>query len=308
MAPYRVSVGETNFDADLQLCPGKNLYTGLQYFEKEFGIADSLEVDMLNLSSGIYAADLAVKRDERENFLRTIELTVEVVNFHAFERIKAKLSSALLILSRDNWFIKFIQKPGTPVTNFQWQNKEGAVLLFSGGLDSMCAASDFISKRTDLVLVSHNTHANRVVDKTQRNVHKALERFYKTNVRHVHIKVYGRKTSTHSFPEGGKRENTQRTRSFLFLSLAALITKRCGFNKILFMAENGQFAIHLPLNSARVGPFSTHTADPNFVTHAQDIFQTVLTNPNFEISNPFLYKTKSEVFAVLPKKVAKGGS
>jgi len=305
MTPYKVSVGETNFGADLELCPTKNLYTGLQYFEKEFGVADSLEEDMLNLASGVYAADLAVKRDERENFLRTIELTVEVVNFHAFERIKDKLSSALLILSRDNWHIKFVQKTGTPVANFQWQNKEGAVLLFSGGIDSMCAASDFISKKTDLVLVSHNTHANKVVDKSQRNVHKALQDFYKTKVRHVHIKVYGRKTSTHRFPEGDKRENTQRTRSFLFLSLAALITRRCGFNKVLYMAENGQFAIHLPLNSARVGPFSTHTADPNFVTHAQEIFRTVLSNTHFEISNPFLYKTKAEVFAVMPKKLQK---
>ncbi|MDX2191504.1 MAG: 7-cyano-7-deazaguanine synthase [Bacteroidota bacterium] len=305
MTPYKISVGETNLGADLQLCPSKNLYTGLQYFEKEFGVADSLEEDMLNLASGVYAADLAVIRDERENFLRTIELTVEVVNFHAFERIKDKLSSALLILSRDNWHIKFVQKTGTPVANFQWQNKEGAALLFSGGIDSMCAASDFINKKTDLVLVSHNTHANKVVDKSQKNVHKALQDFYKTKVRHIHIKVYGRKNSTHSFPEANKRENTQRTRSFLFLSLAALITRRCGFNKVLYMAENGQFAIHLPLNSARVGPFSTHTADPNFVTHAQEIFRTVLSNPVFEISNPFLYKTKAEVFAVMPNKLQK---
>ena len=303
MSSYKISVGETNFGANLQLCPSKNLYTGLQYFEKEFGVTDSLEKDLLNLASGVYAADLAVKRDDRENFLRTIELTVEVVNIHAFERIKDLLSNALLILSRDNWHIKFVEKNGRPVSGFQWQNKEGVVLLFSGGIDSMCAASDFISQKKDLVLVSHNTHANKVVDKSQRNVHKALESFYNTKVRHVHIKVYGRKSPTHSFPEPKHRENTQRTRSFLFLSLAALITKRCGFNKILFMAENGQFAIHLPLNSARVGPFSTHTADPNFVVQAQDIFRILLSNPEFKISNPFLYKTKAEVFAVMPKKL-----
>lgn len=305
MTPYKISVGETNLGADLQLCPSKNLYTGLQYFENEFGVVDSLEEDMLNLASGVYAADLAVIRNERENFLRTIELTVEVVNFHAFERVKDKLSSALLILSRDNWHIKFVPKTGTPVANLQWQNKQGAALLFSGGIDSMCAASDFISRKTDLVLVSHNTHANKVVDKCQRNVHKVLQDFYKTKVRHIHIKVYGRKSSTHGFPDANKRENTQRTRSFLFLSLAALITRRCGFNKVLYMAENGQFAIHLPLNSARVGPFSTHTADPNFVTHAQEIFRIVLSNPLFEISNPFLYKTKAEVFALMPKRLQK---
>ncbi len=301
--PYKISVGGADFGANLQLIPGKNLYTGLQPFENEFGVADSLENDLLNLASGVYAADLAVKRDERENYLRNIELTIEVVNFHAFERIKDLLTSALLILSRDNWYLKFVQKNGTPVSDFQWQNNEGAALLFSGGIDSMCAASDFISQKKNLVLVSHNTQANRVVDSCQRNVHKILETFFKTKVRHVHIKVYGRKSATNIFPDPKKRENTQRTRSFLFLSLAALVIRRSGYNKILYMAENGQFAIHLPLNSARVGPFSTHTADPNFVSHAQEIFRTVLSNQAFEISNPFLYKTKAEVFAVMPKKL-----
>jgi len=303
MRPFKISVGETNLGADLLLSPGKNLYTGIQPFITEFGNADSLEEDLLNVASGIYAADLAAKRDERENFLRTIELTVEVVNYHAFDRIKDLLSSALLILSRDNWLIKFVQKRGTPVSNFTWQNKEGAALLFSGGIDSMCAASDFLNHCRDLVLVSHNTQANKVVDKSQRNVHKILETYYKTKVKHVHIKVYGRNTATHKFPQANARENTQRTRSFLFLSIAALVTRRSGFNKVLYMAENGQFAIHLPLNSARVGPFSTHTADPNFVSQAQNLFQIVLRNQDFEISNPFLYKTKAEVFAVMPKKL-----
>ena len=69
------------------------------------------------------------------------------------------------------------------------------------------------------------------------------------------------------------------------------------------MAENGQFAIHLPLNQARVGPFSTHTADPQFVCYVQDMFRILLSNSEFEIENPFLYKTKAEVFALLPKNL-----
>lgn len=303
MNPYKIFIGENSSGADLHLCPGKNLYTGAKYFEKEFGIPTSLEEDLLNLASGIYGADLAVKRNEREDYLRTIHLTVEVVNLHAFQRVENLLASALLILSRDNWEIKFVGKKGTAVSTSDWTKKDGAILLFSGGLDSMCAASDFISNNNDLVLVSHNTHANKIVDKCQRNVHKAIEDYYKKKIKHVHIKVYGRKNNEFPFPDPVERENTQRTRSFLFLALAALITRRSGFNKVLYMAENGQFAIHLPLNSARVGPFSTHTADPNFVSHAQEIFRTILTNPDFEISNPFLYKTKAEVVAVLPKKL-----
>jgi 7-cyano-7-deazaguanine synthase in queuosine biosynthesis len=303
MTTTKVSVGYSNKGCDVHLCPGENLYSGIDYFTNEFGDADSLEEDLFNLASGIYATDLAVHRQEREHYIRTIDLSIEVVNLHAFERIKNLLESALLTVSRDNWNINFIQKKGIAVTDFDWTIKEGAVLLFSGGIDSMSAAAQFVSEKQDLVLVSHNSHGNVVVDNCQRNVHAALEKYFEQKIKHIHIKVYGRKHGSFEFPE--ERENTQRTRSFLFLTLAALITRRSGFNKVLYMAENGQFAIHLPLNQARVGPFSTHTADPNFVNDAQEIFRTLLSNQSFEILNPFLYKTKAEVFSVLPKPLQK---
>lgn len=298
MSAIKVNVGNNKNGCDIHLCPGQNLYSGIDYFSKEFGDANSLEKDLFNLASGIFATDLVVHRQDREHYIRTIEVNVEVVNLHAFERIKSLLESALLTVSRDNWKINFVQQKGTAVTDFVWQNNEGAVLLFSGGIDSMCAAAQFIQENKNLVLVSHNSHGNQVIDTCQRNVHDALQKHFKQTIKHIHIKVYGRKHGSYDFPE--ERENTQRTRSFLFLTLAALVTRRSGFNKVLYMAENGQFAIHLPLNQARVGPFSTHTADPQFVSDAQEIFRTLLSNLIFEIQNPFLYKTKAEVFAVLP--------
>lgn len=303
MTITKINVGVNSKDCDVHLYPGQNLYTGIKYFEDEFGAPNSLEEDLFNLASGIYATDLAVHRQEREHYIRSIELNVEVINLHAFERIKNLLEKALLVVSRDNWNINFIQKKGYPVGNFDWQNNEGAVLLFSGGIDSMCAAAEFIKEERNLVLVSHNSQGNAVIDDCQRKIHSSLEKHFKKTVKHIHIKVYGRKHGKYDFPE--ERENTQRTRSFLFLTLAALITRRSSFNKVLYMAENGQFAIHLPLNQARVGPFSTHTADPEFISDTQEIFRILLSNPSFEIFNPFIYKTKAEVFSLLPKPLQK---
>jgi hypothetical protein len=246
MSTTKVNIGENNTDCDVFLCPGQNLYTGIKYFEEEFGDSNSLEEDLFNLASGIFAADLSVQRDEREHYIRNIDIEIEVVNLHVFERVKILLERALLVVSRDNWNVKFVQKEGTPVSNFTWQNKSGAILLFSGGIDSMCGAAELIKQKKNLVLVSHNSHGNAVVDTCQKNVHAALEKHFKSSIRHIHVKVYGRKHGKFEFPE--ERENTQRTRSFLYLTLAALIARRCGFNNVLFMAENGQFAIHLPLN------------------------------------------------------------
>jgi len=293
-----VYVGENGVGADYHVVPGENLYTGAKPLRNEFGALNSLEEDMLNLASGIYAADLAIKRNDREQFIRTIDFNVEVINIHAFERIKNKLKYALHILSKDNWRVNFIQKKGNAVSNIAWGNSDGASVLFSGGLDSMCATAEFMRKKENIILVSHITRGNEEVDESQRNVHKLLEDYYKTNVRHIPVKVYGRKKGRYSFPD--EREATQRTRSFLFLTLGALVARRTGFHKVLFMAENGQFAIHLPLNHARVGPFSTHTADPAFLKLVEEIFRLLLASSSFAIINPFLYKTKAEIVSLLP--------
>jgi 7-cyano-7-deazaguanine synthase in queuosine biosynthesis len=305
MKKVSVIVGENTDGKDIHLLPSQNLYTGISRFISEFGEANSLEEDLFNVASGVYATDLAVKREEREHYIRTIELFIEVVNFQLFERVKKEIENALHVVSKDNWNITFIQKEGNPLTSFEWEEKDGAVLLFSGGIDSMCAASEFIKDKKDLVLVSHNSLSNHAVEESQNKIHEILEKHYETSVKHIHIRVFGRNHNGFSFPKDELRENTQRTRSFLFLTLAALVTRRSNFNKILYMAENGQFAIHLPLNSARVGPFSTHTADPEFVSLVQNLFKTLLNNPKFEIYNPFLYMTKAEVFALLPEELKK---
>jgi|GEM_PF-4134187 len=164
----------------------------------------------------------------------------------------------------------------------------------------MCAASDFITN-PDLYLVSHITQGNRETQKHQTDVREALEKYYKKNINHIQIKVFGRNKGNFKFPTD--REVTQRTRSFLFLTLGAIVTKKCGFNRVLYMAENGQFALHLPLTTARIGPFSTHTADPEFIKIIEDILRTLLNNPEFEIVNPYMYKTKADMIAALPKKL-----
>lgn len=73
--------------------------------------------------------------------------------------------------------------------------------------------------------------------------------------------------------------------------------------KIISMAENGQFAIHLPLTQARSGPFSTHTANPMFLKIAEKVFKELLNYSTLEIENPFIYQTKAEVISILNKSL-----
>jgi hypothetical protein len=80
------------------------------------------------------------------------------------------------------------------------------------------------------------------------------------------------------------------------LTIAALAARRRGLAEVVWIAENGQMAIHVPLTAARQGPFSTHTAHPQFVREVQEFFQAVLAFP-IQIENPYVNLTKAEVIA-----------
>jgi Queuosine biosynthesis protein QueC len=66
------------------------------------------------------------------------------------------------------------------------------------------------------------------------------------------------------------------------------------------IAENGQMAIHLPLNSARIAAFSTHTAHPDVLTEMQ-LYLRGAFGIDFVIQNPYVLKTKKEVIEPIVK-------
>jgi 7-cyano-7-deazaguanine synthase in queuosine biosynthesis len=296
-----VHVGRCGGAPDVELLPGDNLYIGESTVRRMFGGLTSLEQDLLTLAGGIYAADLAVKRDTLTSVVRTIEVHVEVVNIAHIRPQLRKIEHCLHFLSNDNWTIHLVAKSGRPEPTQPWPRKDGVVLLFSGGLDSFVAGFELAHQDLPFVLVSHATH-NQVTQKAQAELHAEISSQAKNTPKHLTFRIFGRKSKTADFPQDALREESQRTRSFLFLTLASISARREGLRTLVNMAENGQFAIHLPLSAARVGPFSTHTAHPEFLRMAEDMFAGILDMPGLKITNPYLYFTKGEVVARLPKQ------
>ncbi|MGA2066884.1 MAG: 7-cyano-7-deazaguanine synthase [Thermoguttaceae bacterium] len=287
-------------NADLVLRPGKNLRTGEGQFQARFKHATSLEEDVLTLASAVFASDLAFKRGLREQFTRTIDLTVPVVNLAAFQGIRDELVYILFILSHDAWNIRFSQKPGSPeIPCTDDCNVPGKVLLFSGGLDSLAAAVRYAESEEAVQLVSHTT-GNQTVATAQASLFKYLDRTYTGKLDRIAVRVGGVNRPQYPFLSDENREETQRTRSFLFLCLAALTARRRGIHDVVVIAENGQLAIHLPLTAARISAFSTHTAHPEFVARMGPML-TQLLGFRINIENPFLYMTKAEVIEALAK-------
>jgi len=123
---------------------------------------------------------------------------------------------------------------------------------------------------------------------------KYLEQRYNNLFARFECRIGARNNNDFPFPSDQEREETQRTRSLIFLALAVLTARRCGFHQVVVIAENGQLAIHLPLTAARISAFSTHTANPEYVDLIGGVFSKLL-NFDVTLTNPFLYSTKAEV-------------
>jgi len=294
------SAGCEEVSGTLLLVPGENLRTGLEDFRIEYSDFTTLEEDMLTVASAIYACDLGFKRGEREEITRSISLEIPVVNHHAFQNTKDDLELLLWTLSHDNWTIKFTRIDGQPESKRTWPKEKGATILFSGGVDSFAGALELLIDRgQDGVQLASHVTANPVTRQSQDALVSYLGTRFNGAAKRIALRSGGRNKGKYVFPKDSEREETQRTRSFMYLSVAALAARRSGHNELVVIAENGQMAIHLPLSVARVGSFSTHTAHPEFVVQATAFFSRIL-DCELKVSNPYLYKTKSEVVATIP--------
>lgn len=276
----------------------RTLLIGVNDFTDHFGTPTSLERDLLALGAAVFAADRAAARGDREDNARTIELEIPVVNLERLGGLQDQIAFVLRRLSSDGWRVSFRQAPGELEVESVPIGPMGKTLLFSGGLDSLAAAIEFGHGDPPLQLVSHKTH-NTATSHAQEALAAALTA---RGLSVVHRSFF---VSSRGVPNAGfdhDVENTQRTRSFLFLILGALVARRTGNYEIVYMAENGQMAIHLPLTTARIGSFSTQTAHPAVLQAMERLLKEVLDLP-LHIENPYVHRTKKEVVEVIHREM-----
>src|SRR5260221_12406436 len=100
-------ISASEMGAQLNVRVGKNLWIGTKVIETRYDRLTSLETDLLSLAGFIYAADLAIKREPREENIRTIEIKIPIVNIHAFRRVLPVIEEGLHDVSRCNWNLEF---------------------------------------------------------------------------------------------------------------------------------------------------------------------------------------------------------
>lgn len=277
------------------------LITGAKQVYERVGDLTTIEQDLLTLAAAILAADRASQRGEREAYNRRLTLQVSLHNVDRFYPQISALIRILRLLTQDAWKIELTQTKVPAAWGTANHGKTlgdrgaGAVLLFSGGLDSLGAAVEFGAKGP-LLLVSHITR-NQVTDNAQVELVKLLKK-KKLVTNHIQIFVSSKADDASGLDHDA--EPSQRTRSIVFMVLGAILARREGFDRLLYMAENGQMAIHLPLSAGRIGAFSTHTAHPAVLKKMERFLSEVL-DFDLRIVNPYVYMTKAEVVSRVVK-------
>jgi 7-cyano-7-deazaguanine synthase in queuosine biosynthesis len=195
-----------------------------------------------------------------------------------------QFADALGFLTTDRWQFRFIAggaAPSPPTEAFR--PPEDAVILLSGGLDSLVGAIDLAAGGSRPVAIS----------KTVRGDAEKQVKFASViggGLRHFQL------NDNATVP--GTEDTSQRARSVIFLVFGVLVASalkpyRTSGYLPLYVCENGFIAINPPLTGSRIGSLSTRTAHPYFLSQFQVILDTA--GLGVKIHNPYATKTKGEM-------------
>ena len=247
---------------------------------------DERQMDWLEINSAIFAADRAAGRDPGLNWNRSIELHIPVRDPRfwsghsaAFEDIFSSLTYDRLSLNFHGG-ATFAEPPRTRTDPFP---EAECVALLSGGLDSFVGALELhAAGAKSLYLAGSGSGAT---NNSQNNVFEVMKTLDPS--REMLQLICKRKTG---FPGD---EASQRSRSLLYVSSAALVATALGFRDV-YVNENGIMAVHVPLTAARLGSFSTRTAVPRVLDQMATLATNALDAP-VTIKNKLIDMTKTEV-------------
>jgi 7-cyano-7-deazaguanine synthase in queuosine biosynthesis len=258
--------------------------------------------DLIEIAAYVFAADemasrggltmAAMGRDWRRRFRFVIPVRDPAL-WSRPEVVEA-LTDALDFMSEDEFHFEFLLNDAPapiehyfdlgPPLGLKFTSDE--VLLFSGGMDSLCGALVELQQqpRRRLLLVSHQSSSKMTA--RQKLLAEALRHRFAERVLHVPVRA--------GITAATPREFTQRTRSFLFAAIAAAVG--AGQNRILFY-ENGVVSFNLPISGQVVGTRASRTAHPRTLQLVERLLRLLLQQ-DFRVENPFIWKTRAEVAAL----------
>ena len=280
-----------------------NVKIGLPNFVRDVYHLPDRTLDLLELAAYVYCADRMRSRGsknavEYHAWARSFHFVVKVRDYDFWRRsdVSAYLSQALQFMTGDREY-RFSFQPGhsTPRTGlfddeqFRIDNSQDLdVALFSGGLDSLAGVLNHLETTGEQVcLVSHQSQPGTV--RTQRQLVAALKDHYPGRVFHYKFECHLR----------GIRavEETQRSRAFLYTSIAFAIAQAYGQDGFS-VYENGITGINFPRRADLAESRASRTTHPRTIYHLKQLF-SLLGGCEMQIHLPFLWTTKTDTLALL---------
>jgi 7-cyano-7-deazaguanine synthase in queuosine biosynthesis len=269
-------------------------------------------LDLLEISSYVYAADRSISRGKRDSvyndsWSRSFEFNIPVRDYDFWTKstVATALSSALTFMTgdRDYNFIFSKYKVDPIISGYQEQffseeyatleeTKNTEIILFSGGLDSLAGTVEYLNENqmNNVCLVSH------IASNSTLHTLKACVDYLKLKYGVARIKHYT--FEAHFMHHTPSIEETQRTRMFLFSAIAFSISK-C-YNKSSFVVyENGITSINLPKQSDIFHARASRTTHPKTIGLLKQFYSNF--NLDFNIVTPYYLMTKADILKMFVK-------
>lgn len=255
-------------------------------------------LDFLLVGAIVYALDKLVPRTLAGDYWsRCLAVTIPVREPDKWNALTPIVNDCLSFLSGDEWQVSFRQSERSPARLKRRKRRQrmriplahgNAVCLFSGGLDSLVGAIDWLETHPaeSLVAVGHHDPSMAGPLSDQTNLLRMIREPYRSRLCSVLIGVG-------QSPSGS--EITMRSRSLVFVALGIAAAHSIGENTPLLIPENGTMALNTPLTPSRRGSCSTRTAHPYYLKRLQQWLDGLGLNHRLE--NPLSGKTKGEVAA-----------
>ena len=251
-------------------------------------------IDLFNISLMVYYADRAVLRNEEDDaWTRSIKIYMPVLELDVWNSNKTLLENMLNFLSGDNWSFDFRARNINEIESSAQKGIDrrrkkinpDSICMLSGGLDSFIGAINLLERSNNICFVGHYG-GGKGVSVYQNKINHILQEQY-TLTKDYFFNFYAAPIIE------GSKDDTTRTRSFMFFSHAIILAS--GMNKEidLFIPENGLISLNIPMIINRIGSSSTRTTHPYYMKLLQQLIHNL--NIRVNLHNPFQFNTKGEM-------------
>lgn len=259
-----------------------------------------LLLDLLEIAAYVYCADQRASRGSEQltqagsSWRRSMHFTIPVRRPEIWSRpeLSSALHETLGFLSDDSYQFSFVaavhpfaEKEAYFAELSDDVDAVDEIALFSGGIDSFAGAVEtIVGQERKAVFVGH--HSAPKVFAVQKDLIARLRDAGHGN-RLFYVPVNITNTGVEVI------ETTQRSRSFLYASLAFVIARMFGKDSFTFF-ENGVVSFNLPVARDVLGSRATRTTHPKVIRGFEAVFSALADKP-IAVRTPYIWLTKREV-------------